>query len=282
MATAEGCLPWIDDYGDRDGDGFQEYQTRSKLGYENVAWKDSGDAVLYPDGTLVKGPKALCELQGYVYAGWRDGGDLRRARQAGPGRGAAREGGGAVRPVQRGVLGRGTRLLCLGLDGDKKQVLSVASNVGHCLWTGMFHRTVPQRVVERLMAPDMFSGWGIRTLSAEHVAFNPISYHNGSVWPHDNGLIARGFKRYGFGAEAARVARAVSGAAAFSPAPGAGALCRDQRTRGFPGAVSRRERAAGLGGGLGFLVLAGGAGAGAGCGERVLNVTRNCRIGCRM
>ncbi len=101
------------------------------------------------------------------------------------------------------------------LDGDKAKVLTSASNVGHLLWSGIVPPERAALVVERLMAPDMFSGWGIRTLSSAHPAFNPYAYHNGSVWPHDNGLIAQGFARYGFTAEAARVARAVSGAASF-------------------------------------------------------------------
>jgi glycogen debranching enzyme len=216
MEVAEGCLSWIDNYGDRDGDGFQEYQTRSRLGYENVAWKDSGDAVLYPDGTMVKGPKALCELQAYVYGGWTGMAEIYDALGKPERAAQLREKAAALFERFNGAFwNEELGFYAYGLDGDKKQVLSVASNVGHCLWTGLIRPDRAQRVVERLMAPDMFSGWGIRTLSDQHVAFNPISYHNGSVWPHDNGLIARGFKRYGFGAEASRVARAVSGAAAF-------------------------------------------------------------------
>ena len=113
-------------------------------------------------------------------------------------------------------------------------------------------------MVERLLAPDMFSGWGIRTLSAEHPAYNPYSYHNGSVWPHDNGLIALGFKRYGFAAEAARVARAISGAGSvLRAAPDAGAVCRHASATptDFPVQCAGRQRAAGLGGGLGVFVL---------------------------
>jgi glycogen debranching enzyme len=216
MAAAEGCLAWIDNCGDRDGDGFQEYQTRSSLGYENVGWKDSGDGVLYPDGSVVKGPKALCELQGYVYAGWTGMAEIFEAFGD-----AARA--AALRARAAELFARfndafwneALGFYAFALDGDKRQVLSVASNVGHCLWTGLIRPDRAARVVARLMAPDMFSGWGIRTLSADHVAFNPISYHNGSVWPHDNGLIACGFRRYGFTAEAARVARAVSGAAGY-------------------------------------------------------------------
>jgi glycogen debranching enzyme len=216
LATAEKCLEWIDNWGDRDGDGFQEYQTRAKNGYENMAWKDAGDAVLYPDGTLVKGPKALCELQGYVYAAWQGMAEIYDALGK-PDRAAA------LRAKALALFERFNEAFwdeefggyVYALDGDKRKVLTSVSNVGHCLWSGIVRADRAARVVERLMGPDMFSGWGIRTLSAAHAGFNPYSYHNGSVWPHDNGLIALGFKRYGFAAEAARVARAVSGAATF-------------------------------------------------------------------
>ena len=157
---------WIDNYGDRDGDGFQEYQTRSPVGYENMAWKDAGDSMVYPDGTLVHGPKALCELQGYVYDAW-----LRMAEvfdalaQPDRARAVARQGGGAVRRIQRGVLGRGQRLLRLSCwTARSSKVLTVASNPGHLLWSGIVPPERAARVVARLMAPDMNSGWGIRTL----------------------------------------------------------------------------------------------------------------------
>ncbi len=216
LATAEKCLGWIDNWGDRDGDGFQEYQTRAKSGYENMGWKDAGDAVLYPDGTLVKGPKALCELQGYVYAAWQGMAEIFEAVGR-PDRAAA------LRAKAAALFERFNEVFwdedfggyIYALDGDKRKVLTSASNVGHCLWSGIVRPDRAARVVERLMGPDMFSGWGIRTLAASHPGYNPYSYHNGSVWPHDNGLIALGLKRYGFAAEAARVARAVSGAAAF-------------------------------------------------------------------
>jgi glycogen debranching enzyme len=216
LPTAEGCLTWIDEYGDRDGDGFQEYQTRSPRGYENMGWKDAGDAVLYPDGALVKGPKALCELQGYVYAAWLGMAEI-YAMLGDADRAAAlrRKAADLFNRFNDTFWDEELGFYVFALDGDKKPVRTVASNVGHCLWTGIIRRDRARRVVERLLAPDMFSGWGIRTLSAEHPAFNPYAYHNGSVWPHDNGLIALGFKRYGFAAEAARVARAISGAGSF-------------------------------------------------------------------
>ena len=214
LQTAEGCLAWIDKYGDRDGDGFQEYQTRSPVGYENMAWKDSGDAVMYTDGSLVKGPKALCELQGYVYNAW-----LRMAEvfdALGKPKRATE-----LRSKASALFARFNDVFWdeeLGfyaytLDGDKKKVLTIASNAGHCLWSGIVPAERAKRVVERLIAPDMWTGWGIRTLSADHPAFNPYNYQTGSVWPHDNAIIAMGFKRYGFHKEAARVAHDVSLAA---------------------------------------------------------------------
>ena len=214
LQTAEGCLAWIDKYGDRDGDGFQEYQTRSPVGYENMAWKDSGDAVMYTDGSLVKGPKALCELQGYVYNAW-----LRMAEvfdALGKPKRATE-----LRSKASALFARFNDVFWdeeLGfyaytLDGVKKKVLTIASNAGHCLWSGIVPAERAKRVVERLIAPDMWTGWGIRTLSADHPAFNPYNYQTGSVWPHDNAIIAMGFKRYGFHKEAARVAHDVSLAA---------------------------------------------------------------------
>jgi glycogen debranching enzyme len=214
LATAEACLDWIDNWGDRDGDGFQEYQTRSPAGYENMAWKDSVDGVLYPDGTPVKGPKALCELQGYVYDAW-----LRMAEVydtlGDPDRaGALREKAAVLfRRFNDAFWDEATGFYAYALDGDKRKVLTVASNPGHCLWSGIVPPDRAARVVARLLAPDMSSGWGIRTLSALHPAYNPHSYHNGSVWPHDNSIIAAGFKRYGFVAEAALIAHDISYAA---------------------------------------------------------------------
>jgi len=214
LQTAEGCLAWIDKYGDRDGDGFQEYQTRSPVGYENMAWKDSGDAVMYPDGSLVKGPKALCELQGYVYNAWVRMAEVFDALDK-PERATE------LRSKASNLFARFNDAFwdeelgfyAYALDGDKNKVLTIASNAGHCLWSGIVPPERAKRVMERLTAPDMWTGWGIRTLSADHPAFNPYNYQTGSVWPHDNALIAMGFKRYGFHKEAARVAHDVSVAA---------------------------------------------------------------------
>ena len=214
LPTAEGCLAWIDKYGDRDGDGFQEYQTRSPAGYENMAWKDSGDAVMYPDGSLVKGPKALCELQGYVYNAWVSMAEAFDALDK-PDRAQELRAKAAAlfERFNEAFWDEELGFYVYALDGNKNKVLTVASNAGHCLWSGIVPRERAKMVVDRLMAPDMWTGWGIRTLSADHRAFNPYNYQTGSVWPHDNAIIAMGFKFYGFGAEAARVAHDVSVAA---------------------------------------------------------------------
>jgi glycogen debranching enzyme len=216
LTTAQGCLEWIDKYGDRDGDGLQEYATRSSVGYENQSWKDSGDSVVYPDGSLVKGPKALCELQGYVYDAWIRMAEIfdvlgkpDRAREL------RAKAASLFRRFNDVFWDEASGFYAYALDGEKKKVLTVASNPGHCLWSGIVSADRATRVVRRLMEPDMWSGWGIRTLSAKHPAYNPYSYQNGSVWPHDNAIIAMGFRRYGFAEEAARIARGVSGAASY-------------------------------------------------------------------
>jgi glycogen debranching enzyme len=216
LPTAERCLDWIDKYGDRDGDGFQEYATRSSAGLENQSWKDSGDALVYPDGALVKGPKALCELQGYVYDAWLRMAEIYDALNDSA-RATALRAKAAVLFVRfnEAFWDEETGFYAFALDGEKKKVLSVASNPGHCLWSGIVPPERAGRVVARLMQPDMWSGWGIRTLSSNHASYNPYSYQNGSVWPHDNGLIAQGFKRYGYAAEAGRVAQDVCQAGSF-------------------------------------------------------------------
>jgi glycogen debranching enzyme len=214
LSNAEACLTWIDKYGDRDGDGFQEYQTRSTAGYENMAWKDSGDSVMYPDGTLVRGPKALCELQGYVYDAWLcmaeiydELDDKRRANRL------RKKAAALFKRFNEVFWDEKSGFYAFALDGDKKKVLSVASNVGQCLWSGIIAPKRAAAVVKRLMQKDMWSGWGIRTLSSDHPSFNPYNYQTGAVWPHDNSLIVLGLRRYGFDAEAAALARDISGAA---------------------------------------------------------------------
>ncbi len=214
--VAMKCLGWIDRYGDRDGDGFQEYQTRSKQGYENMGWKDAADSVMYPDGSRVKGPKALCELQGYVYdakvrvaEGAEHLGESELAARL------RREAAQLQEKFEAQFWCEEIGYYAYALDGDKKPAKTIASNAGHLLWSGIVRPERAARVVQRLLEPDMWSGWGIRTLSERNPAFNPFSYQNGSVWPHDNGIIAMGFRRYGFAEEAARIARDISEAASY-------------------------------------------------------------------
>jgi glycogen debranching enzyme len=214
LKTAEACLTWIDKYGDRDGDGFQEYQTRSTAGYENMGWKDSGDAVMQADGSPVKGPKALCELQGYVYAAWL--GMARIYDALGKKAKATRlrkKAEALFENFNKSFWDEKTGFYAYGLDGDKNKIMSVVSNPGHLLWSGIVPPERAAKVVKRLMEPDMWSGWGIRTLSADHPSFNPLGYQLGAIWPHDNSIIALGFRRYGFAAEAAMIARDISRAA---------------------------------------------------------------------
>ena len=203
----DAALAWIDEWGDRDGDGFVEYERRSEAGLDNHGWKDSHDAVVHADGSLAEGPIALVEVQGYVYEAklriadvYEALGDPDRATdlraQAGALRVAFNE---AFWDPEEGYY-------VLALDGRKAQVRSVTSNAAHCLYCGIADDDKAGLVAERLMAPDMFSGWGVRTLSSGSPAYNPMSYHNGSVWPHDNAIAAAGLKRYGFDAGTARIA----------------------------------------------------------------------------
>ncbi|HEX5466624.1 MAG TPA: glycogen debranching N-terminal domain-containing protein [Candidatus Limnocylindrales bacterium] len=215
LPAAERAVAWLDGHGDRDGDGLQEYAPSLPGGYRNQGWKDSWDGIPAADGGQPSLPIALVELQGYAYAaklGLAGLFDL-------VGRGAAAEALRAEAARLRDLVNdrlwweaEGTYYL--GLDGTKRPIASVASNAGHLLWSGIVPPERAGRVVARLLAPDMWSGWGIRTLSAAHPGFDPLSYHRGSVWPHDNGLIAAGFGRYGYVAEAAQVARAILDAAA--------------------------------------------------------------------
>ena len=210
------CLDWIDHYGDLDGDGFQEYRTRSKQGYENMGWKDAGDACVYPDGTQVKQPKALCELQGYVFDAWMRMAEIFDALGEQPRAATLRNRAADLRTqFERRFWCEDIGCYAFMLDSSKHPVRTVASNAGHVLWSGLASRQHAERTMKRLFESDMWSGWGIRTLSTRNPAYNPLSYQRGSVWPHDNGIIALGFKRYGFAEEAARIARDISEAASF-------------------------------------------------------------------
>ncbi|AWN39539.1 glycogen debranching N-terminal domain-containing protein [Methylobacterium durans] len=214
LTAAERCLAWIDDYGDMDGDGFQEYQRRAPDGAENQGWKDAGNAVLDENGDDVPAPKALCELQGYVYDAWRRMAEiydaLDRPDQARALRDKARD---LHRHFNAVFWDESAQFYALCLDSKKRRVMSVCSNPGHLLWSGIVPPERAEAVARRLMAEDMFSGWGVRTLSADHPAYNPHDYQLGAVWPHDNGLIAIGLAQYGFRTEAARIAAGLIAAA---------------------------------------------------------------------
>jgi glycogen debranching enzyme len=212
--NAEAAVKWMLEYGDRDHDGFQEYKTRSAVGYYNQGWKDSHDAIQHEDGTIAPLPLALCELQGYAfdallrmseaYAIWGDAGRSAELRQE------------AIRlydAFNERFWWEEEGTYYLGLDGLKRPIRSVASNAGHCLASGIVPPDRANRVVDRLMQPDMWSGWGIRTLSTRHTAYNPYSYHLGSVWPHDNATIATGFRRMGRHTEAQQIAEGIFAAA---------------------------------------------------------------------
>jgi glycogen debranching enzyme len=208
------ALAWIDDYGDRDGDGFVEYERRSPLGLRNQGWKDSENSIVHADGSLAQGPIALVEVQAYVYAAKRGMAEL--CRTLGDRKRAASLDTEAARlrdAFNDAFWMPAEDTFALALDGGKRQVQSVASNAGHCLYCGITEGGRAEAVADRLLAGDMFSGWGIRTLSSRAVAYDPGSYHNGSIWPHDNAIITAGFKSCALSNQADRVASAMFEAA---------------------------------------------------------------------
>jgi glycogen debranching enzyme len=202
----EAALDWIERYGDRDGDGFVEYERRASHGLANQGWKDSYDAIFHADGRLAQGPIALVEVQAYVYAAWRAAAGI-ALRLDDPKRAAAfRDKADVMRSgFDRQFFDSTLGTYVLALDGDKKPCRVRASNAGHALFSGVAYPERAESVVRTLMGSACFCGWGIRTIASTEARYNPMSYHNGSVWPHDNALIASGFARYGFRREAARV-----------------------------------------------------------------------------
>ena len=215
----EAALAWIDRYGDRDGDGYVEYQTRSPEGLGNQCWKDSWDGVQFADGTIPHLPIATAEIQGYVYdAKLRVAELARRVRDDIP----------LADRLERDAQSLYTRFnadfwsedrggyYVVGLDGDKRRIDSMTSNMGHLLWSGIVPEERTGLVAGHLMSDAMFSGWGVRTLSTDDRGYNPIGYHIGTIWPHDNAIIALGLARAGFRDEANRIALAQLEAAAFT------------------------------------------------------------------
>jgi glycogen debranching enzyme len=210
------ALGWIDEWGDRDGDGFIEYAKRSETGLDNQSWKDSWDSQRFSDGSLAQSPIAPVEAQGYVYDAKRRMAEL--AREVWRERELAERLDREANELQERfdeafwTDARGGYYV-LALDGEKRQVDSLCSNLGHLLWSGIVPQERVDQVVDRLMGPDLWSGWGVRTMSAADAGFNPLSYHNGTVWPHDNSLIAWGLARYGRWPEAQRITRRMLNAA---------------------------------------------------------------------
>ncbi|MEH0821704.1 MULTISPECIES: amylo-alpha-1,6-glucosidase [unclassified Micromonospora] len=217
--NAEAALGWIDRCGDLDGDGYVEYATRSSQGLGNQCWRDSPDGVQFADGTIPVLPIATCETQGYTYDA-----KLRLAELA--------EGPWRDPELARRLRGEAERLraqfdrdywiphrggyYAVGLDGDKRRIDSMTSNMGHLLWSGIVPEDRAAHVARQLMSDEMFSGWGVRTLSTADIGYNPIGYHLGTVWPHDNSIIAAGLARYGYRKEANRIAMAMLEAARHS------------------------------------------------------------------
>ena len=210
LPAAERALTWCDGpYGDPDRDGYVEYGSRDTE-MRSQGWKDSANSLSDPDGKWSKLPAALVEVQAYVYAAkmgvadlYEIDGDRTRADKL---RGEAKE---LAERFERDFWMGAEGCYAQALDGAKKQVGAVTSNAGHALWGGIASPEHAAAVARRLMAPDMYTGWGIRTLSTRYPTYNPMSYHNGSVWPHDNSLIAQGFARYGLREEAAEIASAL-------------------------------------------------------------------------
>ncbi|MBV8578140.1 MAG: amylo-alpha-1,6-glucosidase, partial [Acetobacteraceae bacterium] len=202
----EAALDWMDGYGDRDGDGFIEYYRMTEKGLANQGWKDSYDSVFHADGSIATGPIALCEVQGYAYAAKL--GAARIARRLGHVERAVElveQADLLQQKIETTFWSEELGTYALALDGEKRPCLVRSSNAGHLLLAGVAAPDRAERVARQLMSSAFFSGWGIRTIASGEARYNPMSYHNGSVWPHDNALIAMGFGRYGMRQEAARI-----------------------------------------------------------------------------
>jgi glycogen debranching enzyme len=215
-SNVEAALRWIDQCGDRDGDGFVEYARRSATGLIQQGWKDSHDSVFHTDGTLAKPPIALCEEQGYVYAARRIAAELagvlgmeERSDEL------WRQAEALQERFEEAFWCDDLGTYALALDGDKKPCRVRTSNAGHCLFTGIAGAGRAARVAETLLAPASFSGWGVRTVAEGEARYNPMSYHNGSVWPHDNALVAQGLAHYGLKDGVLRILGGLFEASAF-------------------------------------------------------------------
>jgi glycogen debranching enzyme len=206
MAHADRALEWITTYGDRDGDGYVEYQRPTDRGRRHQGWKDSESPIRFPDGREAQGPLALAEVQGYVYAAYVARSHF--ASEAGDEAAAERWRARALAlkvAFNRDFWVESAGWFALALDGDKQPVASLASHVGHCLWTGIVDEDKAAVLVKLLLSDDLFSGWGVRTLAASMGGYDPLGVHTGAVWPHDNAACAAGLVRYGFVEEAHRL-----------------------------------------------------------------------------
>ena len=215
LDPVDRALQWIDRFGDRDGDGYVEYQRATDRGLANQGWKDSFDAICHLDGTPAEPPIALAEVQGYVYAAYRARarlaahfGDVERAADLSSRAATLR------RRFNQDFWLPDRGYYALALDGDKRPVEALASNMGHCLWTEIVEPSRAGLVAQRLTGPEMFTGFGIRTLADTMAAYNPVSYHNGSVWPHDTAIAVAGLARYGLVNQAQQIALGLLDAAA--------------------------------------------------------------------
>jgi glycogen debranching enzyme len=216
VGPALKALKWLDEYGDLDGDGLYEYLTRSGQGVRHQGWKDSADAVVYEDGRQVEPPVATCEEQGFAYLAklhmsevlwWL--GEKEQAKRL------FREAGELKKRFNEAFWMEDEGFFALGLDARKRQIKSITSNPGHCLATAVADEALVPRTALRFVADDLFSGWGVRTLSSKHPAYNPYSYHRGSVWPVEHGTFAVAFARYGYHKVVELIARAQFEAAAL-------------------------------------------------------------------
>ncbi len=215
---ARAALRWIDTYGDRNGDGYVEYSRRNKeTGLENQCWKDSWNSILFADGTLSRLPRATCEIQGYVYDAKMRCARLARTFWNDPEFANRLESQAAElkRRFNRDFWLEDRAFFALAIDGDGRKVDSLTSNIGHLLWSGIVDDDKAEAVVRHLMGPKLYSGWGVRTMADGEGGYNPIGYHVGTVWPHDNSLIAMGLRRYGYREEAARLAMHMLEAATY-------------------------------------------------------------------
>jgi glycogen debranching enzyme len=216
LPTARRACEWLDSYGDHDGDGFMDYWRQVPYGLKNQGWKDADNALVYPDGSQVPNPIAMVEFQGYVYDAKLRLAELEEA--VGEGERAER-----LRAEAKSLQERfherfwlpQEKYFAFGLGPNHKPIATIASNPGHLLWSGIVYPELAEHVVSRLLEDDMFSGWGVRTLSSRNPAFNPLDYQLGAIWPHDNAIIAHGCKRYGFGEATNRIARAIFDTAAI-------------------------------------------------------------------